>query len=402
MSEFSVRPLAEGEQRAAYDVLAQSLHSPRSTDEVWARRAPGFPAHRKFGAFEHGSVIGLAGSFGTALAVPGGKSLPAAAVDGVGVRADRTRRGVLTALMRAQLRDCADRGEALAYLHASESAIYGRFGYGVAARVKTLRVDTRRARFRADAPPGGQVRLLAPAEAHELLPRLYRRIAPYRPGMIDRVEQWWAWGHARLVDQNIVAVHTGPDGDDGFVLYRPVDRQSFEDPEASAALHVAELHAADPGALAGLWRYLLGIDLAGEVRAPGRPVDEPLGLMLTDPRACEVIRIEDSTWLRVLDVATALDARSYGPGDPVVLEVVDPVLPDNTGRYRISPDGAERTDAPPALRLGPAELAMLYLGDRGPGLLAALGRIEVLDPAAPPAADGLFTATVAPFCGTSF
>lgn len=402
MSDFVVRPLAEGEQRAAFDLLGRALHLPRATDEVWDRRAPAFPAHRKFGAFEGDALIGVTSSFATELAVPGGKSLPAAAVDGVAVRADRTRRGVVTALLRTQLRDCADRGETLAYLHASESTIYGRFGYGVAVRGKALRVHTSRARFRADAPRGGQVRLVEPGEAHELLPRLYERIAPYRPGMIDRVEQWWHWGHAQLIDEHIAVVHTGPSGDDGFALYKPVERASFEHPDTGPALQVADLHAANLGALAGLARYLLGVDLVAEVRLWNRPLDDPLGLLLTDPRACEVIRLADSSWLRLLDVATALAARPYGQGEPVVLEVADPILPENTGRYRLSPEGAERTEAPAGLRLGPQELAMLYLGDRDPGLLAALNRIEVLDPAAVAAADALFRATVAPYCGTSF
>ncbi|GAB2971004.1 hypothetical protein GCM10017788_21970 [Amycolatopsis acidiphila] len=82
MTAFSIRPLAEGEQRAAYDLLSRALHSCRSTEEVWARRGPAFPASRKFGAFSGGALIGVASSFGTELAVPGGKSLPAAAVDG--------------------------------------------------------------------------------------------------------------------------------------------------------------------------------------------------------------------------------------------------------------------------------------------------------------------------------
>jgi predicted acetyltransferase len=402
MTDFSIRPLAEGERRKAFDLLSRALHAPRPTDEVWARRAAAFPADRKFGAFDGSGVIGVASSLGTELAVPGGKTVPAAAVDGVAVRADRTRRGVVTGLMREQLRDCTDRGEALAYLHASEATIYGRFGYGAAARGKTLRVHKGRARFRADAPGGGHVRLLEPDEAHELLPGLYHRIAPYRPGMIARTEPWWAWGHPRMIDEHIAAVHTGPDGDDGFVLYKAEDRGTFEQPEAGAALLVADLHTANVEALAGLWRFLLGVDLVAEVRAPMRPLDEPIGAMLTDPRACEVVGLEDSTWLRVLDVPAALAARGYAHAEPVVLEVEDPLLQANTGRYRVSPEGAELVDAPADLKLGPEALGMLYLGDRGPGFLAALNRVEVLTPAALPAADALFASTIAPFCGTRF
>jgi hypothetical protein len=52
-----------------------------------------------------GSLVGTAMSFAVSTSVPGGAVLPAAAVSCVGVRADRTRRGVLTALIRAQLDD---------------------------------------------------------------------------------------------------------------------------------------------------------------------------------------------------------------------------------------------------------------------------------------------------------
>ncbi|WP_435155224.1 GNAT family N-acetyltransferase [Amycolatopsis sacchari] len=402
MTDFTIRPLVHGEQRAAFEVLGRALHAPRPTDEDWERRAAGFPADRKFGAFAGERLIGTAGSFGTRLAVPGGKTPPAAAVDGVAVRADHTRRGVLTALMREQLRDCLRREEVFAYLHASEATIYGRFGYGVATRGKTLRVHKGRARFRDDAPSGGQVRLLEPDEAHELLPGLYERIAPYRTGMIDRPDVWWQWAHRRLVDRHHVAVHTGPDGDDGFVLYRPEERRTFEQPEAGAALVVGELHATGTGALTGLWRYLLSVDLVAEVRAPMRPLDEPIGLLLTDPRACEVVGLEDSGWLRLVDVPAALAARTYGDADPVVLEVTDPVLPENSGRYRISPGGVERVEDAPDLRLGLTELAMLYLGDRAPRLLAETGRIEVLRPEALPAANALFATGSVPFCGTQF
>lgn len=402
MTDFSIRLLAEGEQRKAFELLSRALHASWPTDEDWERRAATFPADRKFGAFDDSGVIGVASSFGTELAVPGGKTVPAGAVDGVAVRADRTRRGVVTALMREQLRHCAERGEAVASLHATEATIYGRFGYGVSARGKTLRVHKGRARFRADAPAGGQVRLVEPDEAHEVIPGLYQRIAPYRPGMIARTEQWWAWGHPRMLDEHLVAVHTGPDGDDGFVLYKAQDRRTFEQPLAGAALAVGDLHAANVDALVGLWRFLLRVDLVEEVRAPNRPLDEPIGAMLTDPRACEVVRLEDSTWLRVLDVPTALAARAYGRGEPVVLEVEDSFFQDNTGRYRISPEGAERVDAPADLKLGPEAFGMLYLGDRPPSFLATLGRVDVLTPSALPAADALFATVVAPFCGTPF
>ncbi|AIJ23613.1 sterol carrier protein domain-containing protein [Amycolatopsis methanolica] len=124
--------------------------------------------------------------------------------------------------------------------------------------------------------------------------------------------------------------------------------------------------------------------------------------MLTDPRACAVTGVHDQLWLRLLDVPAALAARAWGPGGSVVVEVTDPQLPANTGRYRFIPGGAEPTTAAADLRTGPETLAMLYLGDRLPSALAAAGRLEVVEPAAVPHADSLFATRVPPWCGTPF
>ena len=51
----------------------------------------------------------------------------------VGVDPDHRRRGVLSTMLEQHFADLHQRGEALAGLHASETAIYGRFGYAVAA-----------------------------------------------------------------------------------------------------------------------------------------------------------------------------------------------------------------------------------------------------------------------------
>ncbi|NKQ52191.1 GNAT family N-acetyltransferase [Amycolatopsis sp. K13G38] len=396
MGEFTIRPLTDAEQRPAFDVLGRALHF-TGADEAREQFANSVTADRRFGAFDGERVIGTAGSFGTELCVPGGKMVPAAAVDGVGVRADHTRRGVATALMCEQLRDCARRGEMLAHLHASEAMIYGHFGYGAATRGLTLRIG--QSAFRPDAPEGGRVRILDPGEARAELPALYARIGPHRPGMMTRPEHWWITGSGRhSFTGHTVAVHD----DDGFVVYRPLEPAPGRPPHEGAVLAVRDLHAADVRALAGLWRFVLGIDLVAEVWTRHRPVDEPVGAMLVDPRAAQVSGMSDEIWLRLIDVAEALSARTYGDGDPVVVEITDTILPGNSGRYRISPEGAQRTALPAALRLTPDVLAMLYLGDARPSTLAALGRIEVTDPAALPAADRLLSTAVPPWCGTSF
>ncbi len=407
-----MRVLAPEELRAAHDLFGTALHRGPADDTLWQRRRDSYAPGRTWGVVEPptGRLVATTTSFPTRTVVPGGAVLPLAAVTRVGVRADRTRRGLLAALMRAQLDDLRARGETLALLWASEAGIYGRFGYGVATRGRSVRVPAARTAVRPQAPAEGAVRLLDRAEVGPALADLHDALALRRPGGIARPRPWWALATAHY-DRGplLAAVHTGPDGDDGFALAVPSGA------EFAATLRVTDLHAADVAAAAGLWRFLLGVDLVGHVEAAMRPLDEPLDLLLADPRAPEVTGVADETWLRLVDVPAALAARSFPaggrPAAPVLLAVHDPLLPDNAGVYRLGPGtggwgGAERVgplgSARAELECDVAALAMAYLGDRSPSQLAATGWWTVHDPAAVPRADALFATDAAPWCGTHF
>ena len=82
-------------------------------------------------ARENGKIVGGVGAYAHELTVPGG-TVRAAGVTMVGVLPTHRRRGILRSMMRAQLDDLHGRGEAVAYLWASEETIYRRFGYGMA------------------------------------------------------------------------------------------------------------------------------------------------------------------------------------------------------------------------------------------------------------------------------
>lgn len=397
-----VRFLGPDDLRAAHHLFASALlHAPLD-DAAWASAgAASYAPGRTLGV--HGAdgttLVSTATSFPTTTAVPGGE-LPTAAVTRVGVRADHTRRGLLTALMRAQLEDVAERGEVLASLRASEARIYGRFGYGVASRGRSVRVRRSGLGWRAGAPAGGTVRLIDAAEIPAVVAPLHDRLARCRTGGISRTAGWWGSVLTRLTDTHAVlaAVHTGPDGDDGFALAVPSDGETF----GRATLAVKDLHAAGPGATAGLWRFLLDVDLVGAVEADLRPLDEPLELLLADPRDCTVTGVDDETWLRIVDVPAALAARSWGEAEPVLLGVHDPLLHANSGVYRIGDGAAERTTGTADLECGVAALAMAYLGDRRPSELAATGWWTGHDPKALARADAAFSTGTVPWCGTFF
>lgn len=394
--DLRVRVLAADEYRAASDLFRGSLHYAPMTDELWAQRNGFVDDRRVVGAYCGDLLVGTALSNASELMVPGGALLPMAMVTAVGVRADHTRRGVLTALMRAQLTGIP---EPMASLRASEAPIYGRFGYGVATRGRTVVVDRRRAVAGPGVPSTGAIRLLSFSEALPLLPSLYRRIGAGRPGWIGRPDAWWHLNGIMLreLDKHaVVAVHSGPDGDDGFALYF-VERQ-----DGKRAMSIEDLVAGTPEAWAGLWRYLLSVDLVVEIRSELRPVDEPLELLFTDRRVVRTDGVDDETWLRLVDVPTALAARTFAGDGSVVIEVRDDLLPANSGRYRIGDGPARPVDEPAELAVGVDALAMLYLGDVAPSALAATGRLTVVKSDALRVADRLFATPGSPWCGTFF
>jgi predicted acetyltransferase len=356
---------------------------------------------RTLGAFDGEAMVGTATSMTSRLEVPGGARVPHAMVTDVGVLGTHKRRGIASALVGAQLRDAAGRGELVASLRASEATIYERFGFGVASWVCSIELDSSQGGLRDTVPTGGPVRLVSQEESWE--PAIRISAADSGTGRIDRPEYWWRGARLSTADQKPVytVLHGAPGAEDGTVTYRPVNTDLwFSQPNRT--VDVVDLVATTPQARFGLLRYLLELDLVRTVRIRTAPVDHGLALMFTDARAVRTTGIRDETWLRLLDVERALDARTYTGERSVVLEVHDRLLTSNSGRYRIGSDGVKRTDANADLSLDVGALSAIYLGGSPVRQLAAAGRLGVHRPDAVADAEELFATGPAPFCGTMF
>src|SRR5947207_3359446 len=146
---------------------------------------------RMHAAFDGERIVGGTGAVSYRISVPGGGSVPAAGVTVVGVLPSHRRRGVLTSLMQEQLADSRARGDAVAYLWASEAPIYGRFGYGLASRAGTMNLARERGAFAQPFTPRGTVRLVDVAEAARVFPPLYEEAFAQRPGLFSRTPEWW-------------------------------------------------------------------------------------------------------------------------------------------------------------------------------------------------------------------
>jgi predicted acetyltransferase len=354
----------------------------------------------------------------TASANPFELTLPAAAdqafptitvpgVTAVGVQPTHRRRGLLTGMMRRQIRDYRERGLPLSILTASEGAIYGRFGYGLASSFQSVALNTRPAVLRTDAPRGGQIRLLDNDDARKVLPEVHEEGRRRRPGEISRLAAWWD----RYFDDpekdreggggQFHAVHESARGrPDGWVTYRY--HSSWGHGLPAHRVDLRGLVALDPMAHASLWGYLLELDLVGELTAAVLPVDEPLRWLLADPRQMRVTDAGDHLWVRLIDVPRALAARGYSADVQLVLDVRD------EGCFRLETGSASgscrtaRKGEKVDLTLGLGELGAIYLGGVRPSVLAAAGRVSEERAGALGRADAAFAGPVAPYCSTDF
>jgi predicted acetyltransferase len=367
--------------------------------------------------FDGGRIVATAGWNDYELTLPSrrGTQFPGLTVPGVtavGVHPTHRRRGLLTRMMTRQLSDLRQRGDVMAILTASESVIYGRFGYGLAQSHQDISISTGRAGFRRAVAGSGRIRLTEPDEASKVLPDLHDRARRLRPGEINRGPQWWDWefkdpekdregGKARFY-----AVHESDSGEpDGYASYRYHSAWPSGVPDSRVA--IGDIVALAPDVRAGLWRYLLDLDLVGEVGWNQCPLDDPLRWLLADPRQLHTTAVHDHIWLRIIDVARSLAARGYGTEDRVVLDVHGDD-PESTGRWVVETGAtggecrkarkADKTD----LTLGLDDLGAVYLGGVAPSVLAAAGRVTEQVPGALARADAAFASPVAPFCSTGF
>jgi predicted acetyltransferase len=371
-------------------------------DEDWERERKALPAARALAAFDGGKPVALTGAYKFDLTIPGGE-LPCAGVTWVGVMPTHRRRGVLRDLMRRELEDVHAWGEPIAALWASEAGIYGRFGYGHAAPSGQMKSD--RARFELRREAAGSVRLVDADEAFELFPPVYERVRATRAGMLSRDERWWK--EHRLADPEswrrgasrkfYAAVEL--DGTvEGYAYYRVKDE--WEDGFSKGEVRVTEALATSVQADRALWSYLHGIDLVIRVSAPIFDLGSTLPLLVRDPRALG-LRVGDGLWLRLVDVDAALRARSYRPGESVVLEVRDELCPWNAGRYRVG-DDAGKTEDTADLALDVTDLASAYLGGFDFHRLARAGLVEERVEGSVEAATLLFRTDLPPFCPEVF
>jgi predicted acetyltransferase len=367
---------------------------------------------RLIGAKDGDRWVGGASAGSMRLTVPGGM-VRAAGISDVGVAPTHRRRGILTGMMHWLLDQAVERGEPVSILHASEGAIYPRFGFGLATLQGTFEADRSAFIFRDAAESVGRVRIVEGDEAMRLVPPVFEAVVGSRVGEVSRTPDKWRlqlladdpW--RRNIGIKFTAVLEAGGETRGYAIYRV--KSEWGDRGPKSVLTVMEVTGLDAAAERALWEWLAGMDLIRTIAAWRQPVPPPLFLQLQDPRRLGLM-VGDGLWVRLVDLPAALAARSYtGPGE-LTLDVADTFIPANAGTWtlRVPGDRGEASvvraaaGAEPDLRLDTTDLAAVYLGGFTFADLARAGRLGECHDGAISAADRLFATTGVPSSSTMF
>lgn len=304
-------------------------------------------------------------SWVTPTTVPGGE-LDMWAISVVTVAGTHRRRGIARAMLEGELRAAAGAGLAMAGLTVTEATIYGRYGFGPAVPVVELTVDAAKAGWRAYQPQARLQYVERPRLA-EALGEVHERVRTRRAGNIPGWSGRWR-GFAG----------TSPGAKDGDKIRGviAVDAEgatvgamaySLKENGADYTRHtfaISHLVADTPDAYAALWRFAVQHDLVATVTAGLQPLDAALPWLVADERAVSQ-RVMDHGWLRILDVARALEGRAYSADVSAVIRTHDPLdIAAGTWRVEIVSGRASvtATDEEPDVEIGIAELSSVYLG----------------------------------------
>lgn len=321
--------------------------------------------------------------------LPGGREIDAWAVSGVTVAPTHRRRGIQRQLMEGELRTARDLGLPMAMLTVSESSIYGRYGYGVAALAAEIKVSTRCLTW-TGPQPDGRLDFVTVREWRDAAAELFERTRLRHPGEVRPFPLRWdqAAGFVsedgdKSASRRAIQYRDAAGAVRGLALYKVDEGTTPEDFTAHEAQIITMIAETDD-AYAALWRCFIEMDLVTTIRYDLGTADEPVRWMVSNFRAVEV-KPFDMQYLRILDVPRVLEARGYEAPGEVSFEVSDD-LGFAVGAWRLRSDGSAATVEPaagaPDVSLRIVELSSIVLGGVSVETLRAAGRIREHTPGA--------------------
>ncbi len=404
--DIEIRPCRDDAEMKGYGDVVSYVFAINDVDEI-RREVKMVRPEWTMCAFDGADVVSSFATFPFNVRL-NGAVVSMGGVTGVGTMPGYRRRGLLRKTMTAGLEAMEERGHAYAILWASMGAIYQRFGYGLAAPHISYTFDPKDVELLPGPAPLGRCSLVPLDGALNTIRPIYDAYAGPRNLLIDRPEFLWNQGPLRVRDKTrpYVAVYWNDTGEPrGYVVYTTREEDEFS-LGPNQLLEVKDLAWLDLDAYRGLWEYLRSHDLVREVKLRGLVAeDDPMQGMLLEPRMLNKHTI-DAIWMRIVNVERGLPQRPYGDAGELRIDVVDDLLPWNSGRWLFETDGKNtkvtRTDQEPDFSMPVATLATMVAGHRSASFCERAGRLEAARPEALRLADRIFATAYAPFTPNEF
>lgn len=297
----------------------------------------------------------------------GGRSVPMVGMAGVGVAPGARGTGLATTMMRKAVQELRRQKVALSTLYPASVPLYRRAGYEIAGASWRMSIGCKALR-------GGErplsVRSYAPSDEKQVR-AVYADYARGRNGWVDRGEYVWFRTRRKWEGADTRGhVFEASSGIDAYVFYRQKRTPMGFD------LRISDMAARTPQAMRSVMTFLADHrSLAEEVVWFGG-IDDPWLFLLPEHRYA--VRLHHHWMLRIVDVASALEARGYphNVAADLHLAVKDDVVRAGNYRLRIE-DGKAlvKEGGRGSLALDVRALAALYSGHLDALALARMGRL---------------------------
>lgn len=304
----------------------------------------------------------------------GGRRVPMGGIAAVAVHPEGRGRGVAQQVVGATVARMRAAGQPVSALFPTAIGLYRRLGWEVVGDLHDTRLATRDLRVAG----GTDVSVRTAGEADvAAVAAVYDALARTGNGALARDGVEFPHGAEQIWARSVVSVAQGPGG--RLLGYAAYDRGQGYD--ADAQLRVLELAALDGEAYAALLRSLGSWDsVAPHVLWRG-PTDE---LALQLPRPVPAPTHLQSWMLRINDAPAAIAARGYVGQGAAAFVLVDPLVPEHEGPWRLTVAGGEgrleRTAEEDLPVLDVRGLAVLYAGASDSATLVRTGLLSRVVP----------------------
>ncbi|MGO9660855.1 MAG: enhanced intracellular survival protein Eis [Acidimicrobiales bacterium] len=375
---IEIRPPTDADRAAIAAVGALAFNMEARADQV------AFDNRRRLCAYAGERVVAIAHSipFGQWL---GGKQVPCAGIGAVAVLPEYRGQGLARALMGELLARERHAGVAVSALYPANSELYRQLGYEYAGLHPGFRAPV------ADVPPArADVSEMAGADLDGVI-SCFSCFAAAHNGPVQPTDRarWEpdVLAHAGEGTHQRTVVVRGPEGEvAGYASY--FLQNTGDNGYRVACKHLVALSAPALSALLGYFRRFE--NGAREIAWFGPPTGGSVALAL----ATNTFALQPTLnrWMaRILDVPRALEGRGYpAVSGEVVVELRDPLFPDNAGPWLVRADGGQVTVTPaPGASSSPARampiglFSALYTGFATVGDLVLIGALDGTDPRLP-------------------